>query len=345
MNAFQSDPASAETVPPRPHTALIEPTSSTGADLEPSSEEEASAGSSVLQNIPLGIGLMILGIFLFVANDVMGKWLVATYSVGQVLLIRSFAGLVILAPSLWKAGAKTLLTPPNPRMNLLRVALTTTEVASFYWAVAYLPLADIVTLYMAAPIFVAALAWPLLGEKIDTPRLFAVGFGFIGVVIAMRPTSATLSLPALVAVGGCILFSLIMIITRHLRGTKGLVLVSWQAVAALVFGFVTAPFGWVQPTMRDFLLLAMLGVVATLAHIAVNKALKVAPASVIMPYQYTQIVWAVLFGFVIFGDWPDPMMLIGSAFIIVAGLFIFWREQSVSRAASKQTFPMPAQDP
>ena len=122
-----------------------------------------------------------------------------------------------------------------------------------------------------------------------------------------------------------------MIITRHLRGTKGIVLVTWQSMAALLLGAVISPIGWVTPTPRDFVLLLMLGVVATLAHIAVNKALKLAPAAIIMPYQYTQIIWAVIFGIVIFGDWPDQMMIMGSALIIAAGLFIFWREQKVGR--------------
>jgi len=324
----QTPPSSSDTA--RPHTPLLEPSSSTGEDLGDSARDEATE-APLHQNIPAGIGLMILGIFLFVANDVMGKWLVATYTVGQVLLIRSAAGLVMLSRSLWKAGLNTILFPPSPKLNLLRIFLTTCEVACFYWAVSYIPLADIVTLYMAAPIFVTALAYPLLGEKIDTPRVIAIIIGFIGVIIAMRPSSASFSLPALVALSGCLFFSLMMIITRHLRGTKGIVLVTWQSMAALLLGAVISPIGWVTPTPRDFVLLLMLGVVATLAHIAVNKALKLAPAAIIMPYQYTQIIWAVIFGIIIFGDWPDQMMIMGSALIIAAGLLIFWREQKVGR--------------
>lgn len=324
-------PASTDT--PRPHAALLEPSSSSGEDLGAKQAEDNPA-STIIQNIPAGIGLMILGIFLFVANDVMGKWLVATYTVGQVLLIRSAAGLVMLGPSLWKTGARDLFFPPSPQLNLLRVLLTTGEVACFYWAVTYLPLADIVTLYMAAPIFVTALAYPLLGEKIDAPRAFAIIFGFVGVIIAMRPSSASFSVPALVALTGCILFSLMMVITRHLRGTKGIVLVSWQSLGALLLGALISPIGWVTPSLQDFILLLMLGVVATFAHIAVNKALKLAPAAIIMPYQYTQILWAVVLGFMIFGDWPDQMMIIGSALIIAAGLFIFWREQNIGRSSN-----------
>ena len=318
---------------PKPQTALIEPSFGTGEDLgdesaaEPSETGKTSA-EMIRQNIPMGIALMLLAILMYVSNDVMGKWLVSTYSVGQVLLIRSLAGLALLTPSFWREGWRTILTPPDWRMNLLRTALTTAEVACFYWSVGYLPLADLVTFYMATPIFVTALAWPLLGERIDLPRALAVLVGFGGVVLAMRPTSASFSLPALVAITGCMLFALIMLITRHLRGTKGIVLVSWQAGGALIFGLVTAPLGWVPPTPRDFILLGLLGVVSTIAHISVNRALKLAPASVVMPYQYSQIIWAVLLGYLVFGDWPDNTMLMGSGIIVAAGLFIFFREQA-----------------
>jgi len=322
--------------PQKPHTALIEPSFGTGEDLEALSEtSDKTDRDQTAQHILMGIALMILAIFMYVANDVMGKWLVSTYSVGQVLLIRSVAGLVLLSPAFYREGWRTLLMPPQWRMNLVRVVITTAEVSSFYWTVAYMPLADLVTIYMAAPIFVTALAWAFLGEKIDTPRAIAVFIGFGGVVLAMRPSSASLSLPALVAIAGCVMFSLIMIITRHLRGTKGIVLVGWPAGAALIFGLVTAPTHWVPPTPRDFALLAMLGVVSTIAHIAVNRSLKLAPASVVMPYQYSQIIWAVLLGILIFGDWPDMAIVVGSGIIVAAGLFIFFREQSQAKKLSR----------
>lgn len=333
MPTSSDKPSTPTSISPRPHTALMEPSFGTGEDLGEESGVEIS-GSGVLsadsarQNIPIGIALMLLAIFMYVSNDVMGKWLVSTYSVGQVLLIRSIAGLILLTPSLWREGWQTVLNPPDWRMNLLRTALTTAEVACFYWSVGYLPLADLVTFYMAAPIFVTALAWPLLGERIDMPRAIAVLVGFGGVVLAMRPSNASFSLPALVAITGCFLFALIMIITRHLRGTKGIVLVSWQAGGALIFGLVTGPLGWVPPTSRDFILLGLLGVVSTIAHISVNRALKLAPASVVMPYQYSQIIWAVLLGYLVFSDWPDNTMLTGSGIIVAAGLFIFFREQA-----------------
>ncbi len=277
----------------------------------------------------LGIGMMLLGILLFVLNDVMGKWLVATFSVGQVLLIRSIAAFMMLAPLIMREGAGPILKPARPGLQALRVLLSTVEVAFFYWAVSAMPLADVVAIYLSGPIWVTALAGPLLGEKVGWRRWAAVLVGFLGVVIALRPASSVFTVHSLIALLGSLAFALMMIASRALRGTSGTVLVTWQTAGALAFGLVVAPFDWVAPKPLDFALLGLLGVVATLAHMCVNRSLKLAPAAVVVPYQYTQIAWALLFGWLIFGDLPDPQMLLGAGVIVASGLYIFAREQKV----------------
>jgi drug/metabolite transporter (DMT)-like permease len=277
-----------------------------------------------------GIGLMTLGIFLFAVNDALGKWLVATYSVGQVLLLRSAAALVLLLPFIWR-DAGTFAPAPRWGLQILRAVLATVEVACFYWAVAYLPLAEVMTYYLAGPIFVTAISATVLGERVGWRRWAAVLVGFIGVIVALRPVGATFAWPALIALAGSFSFSLLMIATRYLRGTSDTVLVTTQTIAALAFGAVAAPFAWVTPTPGDFGLLALLGIVAMIAHACVNRSLILAPASTVVPYQYTTIVWAVLFGYLVFGDVPQPAMLAGAAIIIAAGLFIFLRERTLAR--------------
>ena len=127
---------------------------------------------------------------------------------------------------------------------------------------------------MAGPIWVTALAGPFLGERIGWRRWSAVLVGFAGVIIALQPSPSTLSLPSLVAISGSLFFALLMITTRTLRGTSDVSLVTWQTLAALIFGAIVAPFNWVPPTPRDLFLLALLGVVAALAHMCVNRSLK-----------------------------------------------------------------------
>ena len=287
-----------------------------------------------------GIGLMVFGIFLFAVNDVMGKWLVATYSVGQVLLLRSAAALVVLLVLIGRKGF-TVRLPTQPGLHVVRVIFSTLEVACFYWAVAALPLADVMTYYLAGPLYVAAFAAIWLGERLDRQRIATIVVGFIGVLIVLRPSSASLTPPAFIAIAGSIFFALLMITTRKLRETRDTTLVLGQTLGALLFGCVASPFAWVAPSPVDYALLSLLGIVAMAAHVCVNRSLKLAPASVVAPYQYTLIVWAVVFGYLVFGDVPQPSSLIGAAVICAAGLALLM----IEREKAQRERALPAAEP
>jgi drug/metabolite transporter (DMT)-like permease len=274
-----------------------------------------------------GVGLMLAGIGLFSINDALGKWLLTTYSVGELLLVRSAAALVLLAPFVAQAGVAAFTQAPRPALQLARIVLSTLEVAMFFWAVSYLPLADTVTFYLAGPIYVTALSVILLGERVGWRRWCAVIVGFAGVLLCLRPSAATLSLPALIALTGSLFFALLMIATRALRTTANTVLIAGQVGGTLLLGALWAPFAWVAPSPRDWALLSLFGVVSIVALACVNLSLKLAAASIVVPYQYTIIVWAAVLGYAVFGDVPDAFTLTGAAVIIVAGLYIFWREQ------------------
>lgn len=277
-----------------------------------------------------GIGLMLLGVFLFAMNDVMGKWLVATFSVGQVLFLRSLAALAVLLPLMHRQKVPFRI-PPQPGLHLVRVVFSTLEVACFYWAVTYLPLADVMTYYLAGPIYVAAFAVFLLGEKLDPPRIVAIAVGFVGVLVALRPSPATLSLPALIALAGSMFYSLLMIATRRLRDTHDATLVLGQILGALVFGCFAVSFSWVTPSPLELAALFLLGVVSMGGHACVNRSLKLAPASVVAPYQYTLIVWAIVLGYLFFGDIVGFWTLVGAAVICGAGLVLLVLEHQAAR--------------
>jgi drug/metabolite transporter (DMT)-like permease len=280
-----------------------------------------------LSRAQLGIVVMLTGILLFSLNDVMGKWLVATYSVGQVLLIRSAAALLVLAPILWKAGLCPLTRVERPGMHALRVLLSSLEVYCFYFAVISLPLADVMTYWLAAPIYVAAMAPLMLGEDVGWRRWTAIFIGFLGVVIALEPSAATLTAPALISIFGSFAFAFLMLSGRALRGTPDTILVFWQTVGAGLLGLATAPFGWVTPGPLDLFLLSLLGIIAMAAHVCVNRSLKLADAATVAPFQYTLLFWAIVFGWLVFGDVPRLAMLLGATIIVAAGVFILFREQ------------------
>lgn len=273
-----------------------------------------------------GVGFMLLAMFMFSANDVLGKWLVSSYSVGQLLLVRSAAALLILAPFLVRQPPAAVFRPAEPRLQVLRVVLSTAEVGFFYWCVFYMPLADAMTYWLAGPLYVVVMSALFLGERPTIDRWIAVAVGFVGVLVVLRPSPATLGLPALIALAGSIFFAAFMVVTKRLSGTPDTVLVGWQTFAALVAGAVFAPIGWQTPSVRDLALLALLGVVSVSAHVAVSRSLKLAPAAVVAPYQYTLLLWAIVFGWLVFGDVPDLPTLVGGGIVIVSGLYLISRD-------------------
>jgi drug/metabolite transporter (DMT)-like permease len=286
-----------------------------------------------------GIGLMLVGVFMFSFGDALGKFIVATYSVGQLLLLRACAALALLSPLIWRHRA-AFLRLERPWLQLLRVLLSTLEVAAFFLAVVYLPLADVITYYLACPIFVTALSAIVLRERVGWRRWSAIIAGFCGVLIALQPSTQTVTWPAMIALGGSLSFAVLMLITRSLRATSDIVLASSQFLGTLAFGAVLAPFGWVPPTLGSLGIFIAAGAISVCALLCVNRSLKLAPASSVVPYQYSMIIWAVMFGVAVFGDLPSPATIIGAAIIIAAGFYIFLREQALGRGEAVLSPPV-----
>jgi drug/metabolite transporter (DMT)-like permease len=287
-----------------------------------------------------GIGFMLASVFLFGLNSALGKSLVAKYPVGEFLAVRSGTTLLLLSPFIWRAGLAAFINAPRPGLQVLRVVLSSLEIAMFFWAVSYMPLADTTTFYLAGPIYVTAFSVLLLRERVGWRRWTAVLVGFCGVVIALRPSSASFTLPALVALAGSMMYALLMITTRALRETDATMLMASQFLGVLVFGLATIPFGWITPSAVDFSFMFGLGIASCAALFFAVRSLKLASASVVVPYQYTLILWSVMFGWLLFGELPDTYTMAGAAIIVAAGLYIFWREQVTTRTALP-TPPLP----
>lgn len=278
-----------------------------------------------------GIVLMLAGVCMFSLGDALGKFIVATYPVGQFMLLRACAALVLIGPSIWQQRSK-FRALERPWLQLVRVVLSTLEIAAFFLATVYLPLADVTTYYLATPVFVTALSAVVLREQVGWRRWSAILVGFSGVLIALQPSAQTLTWPAMIALGGSLAFSWLMLITRSLRATPDIVLASAQFLGTIVFGIVVAPFGFLTPTWAHLGLFVASGAISVCALLCVNRSLKLAPASTVVPYQYSMIIWAVMFGYIVFGDVPRPHTALGAAVIIAAGLYIFWRERELGRS-------------
>ena len=280
-----------------------------------------------------GIVYMLVAMLLFTSNDAIGKWMVATYPVGQLISLRSIAALIVLVIILWKKqGNLRLSLRERPVIQILRIGLVVAEVGCFYAAVRYLPLADVFMFYLASPLFLTIFSVVILKEHVGLRRWLAVLVGLVGVVLVFPPSEEALSAPALIALAGSISLALMLTLARMLRRTDGMTLITVQTLGVAVFGGVTIPFAWVTPNLVDLSFICLLGFVATLAHFLMNKSVSIAPSAVVAPFQYTSIVWAIAFGYLFWGDFPTQRAFLGATFIIGAGLIVLYREWKVSNA-------------
>ncbi len=275
----------------------------------------------------LGVVLYLVGVGLFSVNDALGKWLVADYGVGQLMMLRSIGAAVVLAPVVVVLRVK-LVDPRRAPLQVLRIVIAAVDTFSFYYATRFMPLADVMTFYMATPLIVTALSAPLLGEKVERFRWIAVLIGFAGVVIALRPSPQMFSWAAPLALFGATMFALSQTITRELRGVHWLPLVLWQFVGSGVIGAATVPWAWTTPSAFDVGLMFLVGVVSMTCFIFITRALALARVAVLAPLQYSAILWAAIMGWLVWRDAPTTPIIVGNAIIIGSGLFVATRRET-----------------
>jgi S-adenosylmethionine uptake transporter len=286
----------------------------------------------------LGVALYLLGVFLFSLNDALGKWLVADYGVGQMVMLRSVGAAIVLAPMIVVLGVD-LFDFSQWRLQVVRILAMAADTFSFYLATRFMPLADVMTFYMAAPLIVVALSVPVLGERVERFRWIAVAVGFIGVLVALRPSPSMFSRASLLALFGASMYALGQVATRKLRRRHWLPLIVWQFAGASLIGAATTPFSWTTPGGLDLGLMFLLGVVSMTCFIFMTRALAMARAAVLAPLQYTSIVWATVIGWLVWRDAPTWPIVLGNAIIIGSGLYLAsrdvqWRAGVVAEAAA-----------
>jgi S-adenosylmethionine uptake transporter len=280
-----------------------------------------------------GVILYLIAVLFFALNDALGKWLVADYTVGELLALRAIGAAFVLAPMVWRWRI-TLGDRRQLGLQILRVLLMAGDTFCFYYATRTMPLADVMTFYMAAPIIITALSAIVLGEVVEPIRWAAIALGFVGVLVALQPSPEIFSSSSPVALFGALVYALGQTTTRALRGVHWLHLVVWQFGGAGLIGAATMPFAYVAPGPFDLGLMFLLGVVAMICFAFMTKALALTPASVLAPFQYTAILWATLLGWIIWRDTPSLPIALGSALIIVSGLIVLQAERTRVAAAA-----------
>jgi S-adenosylmethionine uptake transporter len=276
----------------------------------------------------------LIAFTIFSASDAAVKWLSARYSVLQILFIASLFAFVPVGALIARQGGLAQLRPRHPWLVGLRAVLLAVDTVLVFFAFTRLPLADAYTLLFTAPMLVTALSVPLLGEHVGWRRWSAVVVGFAGVLIVLRPGFAAIDLGHIAALASSLFFALAMMVVRRIgsnESTGGLLVT--LLLASLVVSAPALPAVYVTPTAGDLALMAGIGLAMGLGHLGLIQAFRLAPSAVVAPFQYSQIVWAVFFGLLLFGDRPTRWVLGGSAVIIASGLYILWRETVRRRQA------------
>jgi drug/metabolite transporter (DMT)-like permease len=270
---------------------------------------------------------MLAGIAGFAVMDAIIKWLTADYPVPQVVALRSWFGLPLLCLfALYDGGLKALRTR-RPMVHVGRYLLVLALSFSFFWALSQMKLVDAIAITFAAPIFITALSVPLLNEPVGMHRWVAIGIGFFGVLIMLRPGMGVFQWAAMVVIGSVVVYALLMITTRAFKSTESTAsLMLYPQLGMTLTGIVIAPLFWVTPSLGDLGLFALAGLFGSVGVICLTHAFRLGPAAVISPFEYSALIWATLLGFLLWGELPDALTLAGAGIVISSGLYIIYRE-------------------
>jgi drug/metabolite transporter (DMT)-like permease len=275
-----------------------------------------------------GIAFAALGFALFSVMDGLVKWLSADYPVPQLIFFNAVFSLVPVA-IVTAAGGGGLRRLRTRRLHwhLLRGGFALLGTGGCFYAFSRMPLADAYAIIFAAPLLVTALSVPILGEPVGWRRWTAVAVGFAGVLVMLRPGAGVVGLGALGALVGSLSFSSGVLLVRWAgRRESALAFVFYTNLVIALGGASLLPTGFVAPTLPDLGLMTVAGLLNGTAMLLVVSAFRWAPAAVVAPFQYTQMLWGVLLGYLVWGDVPDRALLLGGGIVIASGLYILHRE-------------------
>lgn len=275
-----------------------------------------------------GIGFMALGMLGMGGVDAFGKWFVtADYSPVQVIAVRGW--MITLVMLIWALGSgrRRELTTQRPLAHGVRIAVSICGPLFMFTALAHLPLADVTVVIFGSPFVTAALAVPLFAERVGRHRWLAIAAGFIGVTVAMRPGSELFRPEILFAVAAGISFAAINLTARWLRDTETTFqLVFFLMAGIAVIASLALPFVWRPMPLADLALFGGMAAATLFGYIFMTRAFVVAPVGVVAPFEYTVLIWAVIWGFVIWGELPGAWVWTGAGVIVASGFYLLHRE-------------------
>jgi drug/metabolite transporter (DMT)-like permease len=275
------------------------------------------------------ITAMLLAVFCVTIMSVQAKLIGIEYNAVQITFARAIVVLILLMPFIYKLGGLNFLKTKKPFLHFFRGLAGLIGNVMFFLAFQRLPVADVTVISQAVPIFSCILAIIFLGETIGWRRWTAITIGFLGVIIAINP-SVNIAVASLYALGGTLMWSTTIIFLRLLGSTEHPVkTVFYFMLVSVLITSIFQPFLWKEPSIEVILLFIGIGIAALLTQLLMTYALQKAPASIVSPFNYTGIVWAIIFDYIIWNAHPMFATIFGGIIITISGIYIFKREAKI----------------
>ncbi len=288
------------------------------------------------------MSLMIVAMLMLPGIDAIAKWLAGSISSGQVTWSRFFFQIILMSPLLLRTSGPWWT--PRLWLHAARGSMIAFATLFFFSGLAYLPLADAIAIFFIEPLLVTLLSALFFKEAIHWRRITAIGLGLVGALIVIRPTFAEVGIAALYPVAAACCFATYILLTRKLVRHEDPIRLQFFAgifgclvmAAALSAGtagqveILTA--AW--PSYEQWLLLGVLGLIATICHLLVTYAYKLASIGILAPFQYVEIIGATILGLIVFNEFPDAITWLGVAIIVGSGMYVFHREAKLAQRAS-----------
>lgn len=274
-----------------------------------------------------GILLVMSAVFMFSSMDTIAKYLLRTYPLAPLIWARYAVHMVFMLVLLGPRMGWGLVRTAHPWLQILRGMLLVVSTAFFYLSLSFLPLAEAAAITFVGPVLITALSGPMLGERITHRQWLAVGLGFIGVLVIIRPGGGLLTPTAIFPLCSALAFSVYQIITRKIVGRENpLTTLFYTALVGAAVTSLGLPFAWHTPTLGQVPLIIAIGLLGGFGHFLLIRAVTQASPSALAPFIYVQLIWSTLLAFIAFGEFPNSGSLLGMLVIVSAGLLaIDWR--------------------
>jgi len=269
---------------------------------------------------------MFLSVCAFSVMDLIVKWS-ENYPLGEVLFFRGFFGLFPIIFLIPRDRLKDFYKTKRSGLHFLRCFVGLIALTSIFTALRNLPLATVVSISFAAPIFTTIMSIFFLSEKVGIYRWLAVIVGFVGIIIITQPGLSVLNIYYIYPIIFCLGLSYVAIAIRQLSTSEPVWLISLYFSASItVLGLISLPFGWVMPSLKDFILLSLVGVLGGVANLLLSQSYKLSEVSLVTPLKYLALIFGIIFGYLIWDEVPTILTLFGSVLVILSSVIIFRRE-------------------